>query len=155
MSGKDNPTQVEALTMVAAHIFGNDSTIAFAGTQGSFQLNAYKPLILDRILDSITLMSDALESFREHCLVGLAPNQQQIEENLRVNLARVTALAPTLGYELAAQIAKQAHADGTTVAEAARKVLDAEHNPEDRNPEDVDIDTLLDPYDMAYPPQHR
>jgi fumarate hydratase, class II len=119
MPGKVNPTQCEAITMVCAEVFGNDAAVAFAGSQGNFQLNVYKPVMVHNVLESAELLADGCDSFRLHCGVGIAPNPERIERNLRDSLMLVTALNPHIGYENAAIIAKKAHAEGTTLKEAA------------------------------------
>ena len=119
MPGKVNPTQAEALTMVATRVFGNDATVAFAGTQGNFQLNVYKPVMVHAVLESIRLIADASRAFNDHCAVGLEPNTDRIESNLASNLMQVTALNPHIGYDKAAAIAKKAHKEGLTLREAA------------------------------------
>jgi fumarate hydratase class II len=119
MPGKVNPTQSEALTMVAVQVFGNDAAVAFAGSQGNFQLNVFKPVMAHNVLESIALLGDACRSFDEQCARGIEPNRERIEENLRRNLMLVTALNPHIGYDKGAQIAKKAHAEGTTLKEAA------------------------------------
>ena len=119
MPGKVNPTQSEALTMVAARVFGNDATVGFAGSQGNFQLNVFKPVMAHAVLESIRLLADGCRSFTEHCAVGIEPNRQRIAEHLASNLMLVTALNRHVGYDTAAKIAKRAHADGSTLREAA------------------------------------
>ena len=119
MPGKVNPTQCEALTMVCAQVFGNDATVAFAGSQGNFQLNVYKPVMAHNVLESIELLSDACHSFTTHCAIGIEPAQEKIDENLKKNLMLVTALTPAIGYDKAAEIAKKAHASGATLRETA------------------------------------
>ncbi|MDN0081737.1 class II fumarate hydratase [Crenobacter sp. SG2305] len=119
MPGKVNPTQCEALTMVCVQVFGNDAAVAFAGSQGNFQLNVYKPVMVHNVLESIGLIGDACLAFDEHCARGIEPNLAKIEANLERNLMLVTALNRHIGYDKAAQIAKKAHHDGTTLAEAA------------------------------------
>jgi fumarate hydratase, class II len=119
MPGKVNPTQAEALTMVCARVFGNQTTIAFAGSQGHFELNVYKPVIGLAFLESVALLADAADSFRRHCVEGLAPNRKRIDELMRQSLMLVTALAPRIGYDNAARIAKAAHLNGTTLREEA------------------------------------
>jgi len=119
MPGKVNPTQAEALTMVACQVFGNDATIGFAASQGNFELNVFKPVIIYNILQSIRLMSGALKSFTTNCVMGIRPNLPVIEHNLRNSLMLVTALTPHIGYEKAAKIAKAAHENGTTLKEEA------------------------------------
>ncbi len=119
MPGKVNPTQAEALTMVCARVFGNDATVAFAGTQGNFQLNVYKPVMVHGVLESLQLLGDAARSFDLHCARGLAPDRMRIAELLERNLMLVTALNRHIGYDRAAEIAKKAHQEGTTLKEAA------------------------------------
>ncbi len=119
MPGKVNPTQAEALTMVCVQVFGNDTAVAMAGSQGNFQLNVYKPVIAHNLLESMALLGDACRSFDEHCAVGLEPDRDRIAENLGRNLMLVTALNPHIGYDRAAEIAKRAHREGTTLREAA------------------------------------
>jgi fumarate hydratase class II len=105
MPGKINPTQSEALTMVAVQVFGNDAAVAFAGAQGHFQLNVYKPVILHNTLESIELLGDGLRSFDERCARGIEPNLERIRENVGDSLMLVTALNPHIGYENSAKIA--------------------------------------------------
>lgn len=119
MPGKVNPTQCEALTMVCAQVFGNDAATAFAGTQGNFQLNVYKPVMVHNVLESIELLSDACRAFDEHCAVGIEPNLERIEHNLNQNLMLVTALNRHIGYDKAAAIAKHAQAEGLSLRDAA------------------------------------
>jgi fumarate hydratase class II len=119
MPGKVNPTQCEALTMVATQVLGFDAAIAIAGSAGNFELNVYKPLIVHNALSSIRLLSDAMRSFDEHCARGIEPNRKRITTHLEQSLMLVTALAPHIGYERAAAVAKKAHADGTSLREAA------------------------------------
>ncbi|MBK7822380.1 MAG: class II fumarate hydratase [Tessaracoccus sp.] len=119
MPGKVNPTQSEALTMVAARVFGNDATVGFAGSQGNFQLNVFKPVMAHAVLESIRLLADGSRSFSAHCAVGIEPNLERIAANLASNLMLVTALNRHIGYDLAAKIAKQAHKQGTSLRESA------------------------------------
>ncbi|MBK8459972.1 MAG: class II fumarate hydratase [Micropruina sp.] len=119
MPGKVNPTQSEALTMVATRVFGNDATVGFAGSQGNFQLNVFKPVMAHAILESIRLLGDGCRSFTDHCAVGIEPNLERINANLASNLMLVTALNRHIGYDKAAAIAKRAHHDGSTLREAA------------------------------------
>jgi fumarate hydratase class II len=119
MPGKVNPTQPEAITMVAVQVFGNDAAVAFAGSQGNFQLNVFKPVMVHNLLESIQLIADACGAFNDHCAVGIEPNLPTIEEHLGSSLMTVTALNPHIGYEKAAEIAKKAHKDGTNLREAA------------------------------------
>lgn len=119
MPGKVNPTQCEAMTMVCAQVFGNDTTVAFAGSQGNFQLNVYKPIMFHNVLESIELLSDAIQSFDTHCASGIEPNLSTINNNLEKNLMLVTALNRYIGYDNAAKIAKTAHKSGKTLRETA------------------------------------
>ena len=119
MPGKVNPTQSEALTMVSVQVFGNDAAVAFAGSQGNFQLNVFKPVMVHNVLSSIQLLSDACVAFNDNCAVGLEPNLPKIEHNLAINLMQVTALNRHIGYDKAAAIAKKAHKEGTSLKEAA------------------------------------
>ncbi len=119
MPGKVNPTQAEAMTMVAAQVMGNDATVGFAASQGNFELNVFKPVIAYNILQSIKLLADTMRSFDVNCAVGIEPNEEKIAHYLNDSLMLVTALNPHIGYENAAKIAKKAHADGSTLKEAA------------------------------------
>ncbi|MBJ6361571.1 class II fumarate hydratase [Paenibacillus sp. GCM10012307] len=119
MPGKVNPTQAEALTMVACQVMGNDATIGFAASQGNFELNVFKPVIIYNFLQSATLLTDAIRSFNDHCAVGIEPNAAVIGEHLNRSLMLVTALNPHIGYENAAALAKKAHQEGLTLKEAA------------------------------------
>ncbi len=121
MPGKVNPTQSEALTMVGVQVFGNDAAIGFAASQGNFELNVYKPVIIYNFLQSVHLLADSMISFNEKCVQGLEPNLEVIEENVNRSLMLVTALNPHIGYEKAAEIAKLAFKEGTTLKEAAIK----------------------------------
>ncbi len=119
MPGKVNPTQAEAMTMVAVQVMGNDTAIGIAASQGNFELNVFKPVIAYNILQSIRLLSDAMVSFDENCAVGIRPIKENIDRFLNESLMLVTALNPYIGYENAAKIAKTAHANGTTLKEEA------------------------------------
>jgi fumarate hydratase class II len=119
MPGKVNPTQAEAMTMVCCQVIGNDTAINVAGASGNFELNVYKPVMIYNLLQSIRLLADACESFTDHCVVGIEPNRERITELLNQSLMLVTALNPHVGYDNAAKIAKQAHAEGTSLKEAA------------------------------------
>ncbi len=119
MPGKVNPTQSEAMTMVVTRVFGNDATVGFAGTQGNFQLNVFTPVMAHAVLESIRLLADACRSFTTHCVVGLSADRDRIAAHLEADLMLVTALAPHVGYDTAAAIAKQAHRDGSTLRDAA------------------------------------
>jgi fumarate hydratase, class II len=119
MPGKVNPTQSESLTMVCARIFGNNTTVVFAGSQGHFELNAFQPVLAFTMLQSIRLLADAARSFTDNCVVDIRANEERIGELMQRSLMLVTALAPKIGYDKAAQIAKAAHANGTTLREEA------------------------------------
>lgn len=119
MPGKVNPTQCEALSMLACQVLGNDATIAFAASQGQLQLNVFKPVIIHNLLQSIRLLADGCRNFAEHCVVGLEPDTRQMAAHLERGLMLVTALNPHIGYDRAAEIAKKAYAEGLTLREAA------------------------------------
>jgi fumarate hydratase, class II len=119
MPGKVNPTQSEAMTMVAVQVFGNDQAVAFAGSQGNFQLNVFKPVMLHNLMESARLLAEAVRSFDQHCARGIEPDRERIRHNLERSLMLVTALNPHIGYEKAAKIAIAAHRQGTTLREAA------------------------------------
>jgi fumarate hydratase class II len=142
MPGKVNPTQSEAITMIAVQVMGNDATIGFAASQGNFELNVFKPVILYNFLQSARLLADGIRSFNDHCAVGIEPNREVITKNLNESLMLVTALNPHIGYEKAAQIAKLAHKEGTTLKEAALKLgyLTSE-----------EFDKYVNPADMVHP----
>lgn len=139
MPGKVNPTQAEAVTMVATQVMGNDATIGFAASQGNFQLNVFKPVIAYNFIQSVTLLADSIESFTVRCLKGLQPNKEKIANYLADSLMLVTALNPHIGYEKAAIIAKKAHQDGISLKEASVRleILTAE-----------EFDQLVDPKKM-------
>jgi fumarate hydratase class II len=142
MPGKINPTQAEALTMVAVQVYGNDHAVAFAGSQGNFQLNVFKPVMLHNVLDSIRLLADGARAFDEHCARGIEPDPERIRRNLDESLMLVTALTPRIGYEKAAQIALKAHREGTSLRAAALALggLTAEQ-----------FDAWVRPEDMTHP----
>jgi len=119
MPGKVNPTQAEALTMLAAQVIGNDAAVAIGGASGHLELNVYKPMIIHAFLQSARLLADGCRSFEEHCARGIEPNEERIRELVEGSLMLVTALAPHIGYDRAAEIAKKAHREGTTLREAA------------------------------------
>jgi fumarate hydratase, class II len=122
MPGKVNPTQSEAVTMVAVQVFGNDAAIGFAGSQGNFQLNVYKPVMIHNFLNSVRLLSDACRSFTDHCIVGIQLDHARIRENVANSLMLVTALTPKIGYDKAAEIAHKAHHDHSSLRAAALKL---------------------------------
>ncbi|MDQ3033463.1 MAG: class II fumarate hydratase [Myxococcota bacterium] len=142
MPGKVNPTQCEALTMVVAQVLGNDVTIGVAGSQGNFELNVFKPVIVSAFLQSARLLGDACASFDERCAQGLEPDRETIAASVERSLMLVTALAPHVGYDAAAKLAKHAHAHGKTLRESATElgILDA-----------AELDRLLDPAAMTKP----
>jgi fumarate hydratase class II len=119
MPGKVNPTQCEALTMVCAQVMGNGVAVAIGGMNGNFELNVYKPLMVHNVLQSLRLLGDATRSFLDHCVAGIEPERERLDENLRKSLMLVTALNPHIGYDKAAEIAKKAYHDGTTLVESA------------------------------------
>ena len=119
MPGKVNPTQCEALTMIAAQVMGNDVAVGIGGASGNFELNVYKPLIIHNVLQSVRLLADGMTSFDEHCARGIEADRERIAELLDRSLMLVTALNPHIGYDKAAEIAKKAHREGTTLKAAA------------------------------------
>jgi fumarate hydratase class II len=119
MPGKVNPTQCEAMTMVCAQVMGNHVAVSVAGSNGHFELNVFKPVIIFNVLQSIRLLADASRSFTNRCLVGIEANEDRIEKLLYESLMLVTALNPHIGYDNAAKIAKKAHAEGSTLMQAA------------------------------------
>ncbi len=141
MPGKINPTQCEALTMVAVQVFGNDHAVAFAGSQGNFQLNVFKPVMLHNILESVALISDGVHAFDRFCAVGIEPNAKKIKQNLDGSLMLVTALNPHIGYEKSAKISLLAYRDDITLREAATRLGVAGE----------DFDTWVRPADMTKP----
>ncbi|GAT35136.1 fumarate hydratase, class II [Terrimicrobium sacchariphilum] len=119
MPGKVNPTQCEAITMIAVQVIGNDTAIGVASSQGNFELNVFKPVIVFNFLNSVRLLADGFISFDEHCAIGIEPNRERIAEYVKNSLMLVTALNPHIGYDKSAQIAKKAHKDGSSLLEAA------------------------------------
>ncbi|SRR5579875_1342344 len=119
MPGKVNPTQSEAMTMVCVQVMGNDAAIGFAGSQGNFELNVFKPVIIFNLLNSIRLLADACHMFTEHCALGIEANRRRLHHFVHDSLMLVTAIAPIVGYDNAAKVAKKAHAEGTTLRDAA------------------------------------
>lgn len=140
MPGKVNPTQCEAVTMVAVQVMGNDTAIGIAASQGNFELNVFMPVIIYNFLQSVRLLSDVMNSFRENCVVGIRANTEKMKENLEKSLMLVTALNPHIGYENAARVAKMAHTENITLKEACVKLgfLSGE-----------EYDRLVDPYKMV------
>jgi fumarate hydratase class II len=119
MPGKVNPTQCEAMTMVAVQVFGNDAAIAFAGSQGNFELNVFKPVMIFNFLNSVRLLADACNSFTTDCVVGIEVDPQRIEQNIKSSLMLVTALSSKIGYDKSAEIAHKAYQEGLTLRDAA------------------------------------
>jgi fumarate hydratase, class II len=142
MPGKVNPTQAEALTMACAQVMGNDAAVGFAGSQGHFELNVYKPMIAYNVLQAMTLIGDAAASFADNCVVGIRADEERIARLMRESLMLVTALAPTIGYDNATRVAKTAHKNGTTLREEAVNLglVDAET-----------FDRVVQPKDMLGP----
>ena len=142
MPGKVNPTQCEAMTQVCVQVFGNNAALSFAGSQGHFELNVYNPVMAYNFLQSVQLLSDASISFTDNCVAGIEAREDNIKAALDRSLMLVTALAPTIGYDNAAKIAKQAHANGTTLREEAMKtgLVTA-----------ADYDRIVRPEDMTHP----
>jgi len=142
MPGKVNPTQSEAITMVAVQVFANDLATSFGGSQGNFELNVYKPVMIHNLLHSIRLLHDASHSFVEYCLKGIELNREQIDEHLRDSLMLVTALNPHIGYDKAAKVAKNAHRKGISLRESAVELgfLTAE-----------EFDSYVKPEEMTHP----
>jgi fumarate hydratase class II len=119
MPGKVNPTQCEAMTMVCAQVMGNDVAVGIAGSNGHFELNVFKPVLIHNLLQSVTLLADALHSFDDNCAKGIEPNREMIAKHVASSLMLVTALNETIGYDNAAKVAKQAYEKNTTLKEAA------------------------------------
>jgi len=122
MPGKVNPTQAEALTMVAAQVMGNDVAIGIAGANGHFELNVFKPVMIHNLLESVGLLADACDSFTQHCVIGIEPNRDVIARHVSNSLMLVTALNPIIGYDNAAQVAKLAYAQNLSLKEAALRL---------------------------------
>lgn len=141
MPGKVNPTQCEAMTMVACQVFGNETTITVAASQGHFELNVYKPVIAFNVLQSIKILSECMVSFADNCVKGIKANETRIHDLLEKSLMLVTALAPAIGYDKAAKIAKTAHKNGTTLREEALKAGVSEE----------DYNRLVKPENMIHP----
>ncbi|MBR0697076.1 class II fumarate hydratase [Bradyrhizobium lablabi] len=142
MPGKVNPTQCEALTMVCCKVFGNETSITLAGSQGHFELNVYKPVLAYCMMNSIRLLSDVARSFTEHCVVGIRADEKRIGELMQRSLMLVTALAPKIGYDNAAKVAKAAHARGTTLKEEALRLGFVSED---------EFDRLVQPDKMTHP----
>lgn len=142
MPGKVNPTQSEAMTMVVCQVMGNDTAIGMAASQGNFELNVFKPVIIYNFLQSARLLADAMRSFNDHCAIGIEPNREALQRNVEKSLMLVTALNPHIGYEKAASVAKLAHKEGLTLKQAAlRSGLLTEE----------EFDRLVRPEDMIAP----
>ena len=142
MPGKVNPTQCEAMTMVCCQVFGNQTAITAGGSQGHFELNVYKPLLAYCMMNSIELLSDVVRSFTAHCVVGIRADEKRIRELMERSLMLVTALAPEIGYDNAAKVAKSAHARGTTLKEEAVRLGFVAAN---------EFDRLVQPVNMTHP----
>ena len=142
MPGKVNPTQCEALTMVCCQVMGNNTTVSVAGSQGHFELNVYKPVMIYNVLQSIRLLADGCVSFTDNCVVGIKPNRKQIEQLMERSLMLVTALAPKIGYDKATEIAKTAHKNGTTLRQEALRLGYVS---------EADFDAIVRPEDMIGP----
>ena len=142
MPGKVNPTQCESITQVCAHIFGNDAAIGFAGSQGHFELNVYKPMMVYNLLQSIKLLGDASAAFTDNCVIGIRANKERIRALMQESLMLVTALAPYIGYDKATQVAKEAHKNKTTLREEAVNLGFVT---------DEDFDNMVIPEDMIGP----
>jgi fumarate hydratase class II len=142
MPGKVNPTQGEAMIMVAIQVFGNDVAISMAGSRGNLELNVCKPVMIHNFCNSIDLLTDACDRFREFCVEGLEPNYEQINHHLNNSLMLVTALAPIIGYDKSAEVAKKAHKDQITLREATMALgfLSGE-----------EFDAAVVPEDMTHP----
>jgi fumarate hydratase class II len=142
MPGKVNPTQCEAMTMVAVQVMGNDAAIGFAGSQGNFELNVFKPVMIFNYLHSVELLADVCNSFVEHCVQGIEVNREQVDKYVKNSLMLVTALSPKIGYDNAAKVAHTAHHENISLREAAVKlgVLTSE-----------EFDSLVHPEDMTHP----
>ena len=142
MPGKVNPTQAEALTMVATQVMGNHVAISVGGANGHFELNVFKPVMIYNLLQSIRLIGDGVRSFTDNCVAGIEPNRARIDQLLHESLMLVTALNPHIGYDNAAKVAKKAHADGTTLKEAALALGVVS---------DADFERWIDPAKMTGP----
>ncbi len=142
MPGKVNPTQSESMTMVCAQVYGNDATVAFCGSQGNFELNVYRPVMIYNVLQSIELLGDSAELFTSHCLRGILPNKKRIKHLLDQSLMLVTALNPVIGYDNAAKIAKYAYENHLTLKEAALKLGMID---------EATFDKVVDPSKMIHP----
>jgi fumarate hydratase class II len=142
MPGKVNPTQSEAMTMVAVQVFGNDAAIGFAGSQGNFQLNVFKPVMIHNFLNSVRLLAEVCRSFVDHCVLGMELDLARIEQNVNNSLMLVTALSPKIGYDKAAEIAHTAHHENTSLREAALKLGYLT---------DKEFDELVKPERMTHP----
>ncbi len=141
MPGKVNPTQAEALTMIAAQVMGNDTTIQVAASQGNFQLNVFKPVVIFNFMQSITILAEGMSSFRVHCLTGMEANSERMEQSLQKSLMLVTALSPHIGYTKSAEIAKNALDYNLNLRESALALGYANES---------ELDQWLDPQQMIH-----
>src|SRR5690606_16011641 len=142
MPGKVNPTQIEALTMVAVQVMGNDAAVGVANSQGHFELNVFKPLIIHNVLESIRLLGDAMMSFSDNCVAGISANEEQLKRYMQDTLMLVTALTPHIGYDKAAQAAKLAHEKKITLREAILQL---------QLMDEAQFDKAIDPRKMLAP----
>jgi fumarate hydratase, class II len=142
MPGKVNPTQCEAMTMVCCQVFGNHTAVTVGGSQGHFELNVYKPLLANCMIHSIQLLADAARSFTVHCVEGIRADEKRIRDLMERSLMLVTALAPKIGYDNAAKVAKSAHARGTTLKEEAVRLGFVS---------ETEFDRLVQPVKMTHP----
>ncbi|MFU8805538.1 MAG: lyase family protein, partial [Bradymonadaceae bacterium] len=142
MPGKVNPTQSEAMTMVCAHVMGNDAAVGFAAASGNFELNVYKPMLMHNVLESARLLTDSMHSFTDNCVVGIEPDREQIADYLERCLMLVTALNPAIGYDRAADVAKKAYKEKKTLRQAIVELgyLSGE-----------EFDRAIDPVAMTHP----
>ncbi len=145
MPGKTNPTQPESVTQVVAQVLGNDVTIGFAGSQGNFELNVFKPVMIHNLLQSIQLLADVSRNFADRCIKGLKANEKRISENLEKNLMLVTRLTPIIGYEAAAEVAHEAYKTEKTIKEVVLEKSLMKN--------EADVDQALDPVKMIAPTQ--
>lgn len=145
MPGKVNPTQCEAIVMICIQVIGNDTAVAFAGSQGNFELNAMRPIVISNFLHSARILADGCEKFRVYSVAGTKVNEKRTGEFLNNSLMLVTVLSPVIGYDNAAKIARTAHSDGTSLREAAIKtgLIDASKFDEVVNPKNMVGDTTL------------
>ena len=145
MPGKINPTQVEALSMIIAKVFGNDSSITFSGASGNFELNVYRPILAYSLIESVVLLSDGCDSFRKNCVDGIIPNKERIKSNLDNSLMLVTALAPYIGYDKAAKVAKNAYDKKLTLRDS---VIELNYMSGEEFDEKVNPEKMISPFKL-------